>query len=173
MKLRQATKHKFVDLEEAIKRMEQWQSIGDTVVFTNGCYDLLHLGHITYLEAASSMGERLIVAVNSDASVRRLEKGEDRPINSEVARATLLAALAFVDLVIVFDNDTPYEVIRTLQPNVLVKGADYDPEERDSKSKKYIVGSDIIRENGGIVRVVQLVEGYSTTSIANQLKKQN
>jgi len=92
MKLRQATKHKFVDLEEAIKRMEQWQSIGDTVVFTNGCYDLLHLGHITYLEAASSMGERLIVAVNSDASVRRLEKGEDRPINSEVARANLLAA---------------------------------------------------------------------------------
>jgi rfaE bifunctional protein nucleotidyltransferase chain/domain len=170
MNLKQATKHKFVDLVEAKKRIKLWQSVGDSVVFTNGCYDILHLGHISYLEAASSMGERLVVAVNSDASVKRLEKGEDRPINSEIPRALLLSALAFVDLVVVFEQDTPFEVIQLLQPDVLVKGADYDPEEQDPASKRYIVGSDIMREKGGIVRVVDLVEGFSTTGIANKLK---
>jgi len=170
MNLDQATKHKFVDLDDAKKKIEDWQSASDSVVFTNGCFDILHLGHISYLEAASAMGERLVVALNSDASVKRLEKGENRPINSERSRALLLAALAFVDLVVIFDQDTPYETIRTLQPNVLVKGADYDPEERNPSSKKYIVGSDILREKGGTVHVVQLVEGFSTTGIANKLK---
>jgi rfaE bifunctional protein nucleotidyltransferase chain/domain len=173
MNLEQATKHKFVDLDEAKKRVGQWQSAGDAVVFTNGCYDILHLGHVSYLEAASTMGERLVVAVNSDASVKRLEKGEDRPINSEISRALLLSALAFVDLVLIFEQDTPLEVIQALQPNVLVKGADYDPEERKPTSKRYIVGSDIIRENGGAVRVVQLVEGFSTTGIVSKLKNKD
>lgn len=172
MHLKQVTKHKFVVLDEAKKRIKLWQSAGDSIVFTNGCFDILHLGHVIYLEAASSMGERLVVAINSDASVKRLEKGEDRPINSEISRALLLSALAFVDLVVVFEQDTPFEVIQLLQPNVLVKGADYDPEEQDPTSKRYIVGSDIMRKKGGAVRVVDLVKGFSTTNIANKLNNQ-
>jgi rfaE bifunctional protein nucleotidyltransferase chain/domain len=143
---------------------------GDRIVFTNGCFDILHEGHVTYLAQAAGQGQRLVVALNTDASVKRQGKGEDRPVNAESARAMVLAALGFVDLVVFFDADTPLDLIRELQPNVLVKGADYDPEERDPSSKKYIVGSDLVRAAGGQVVAIPLVEGFSTTAIIQKLR---
>ena len=142
----------------------------DKVVFTNGCFDILHKGHVTYLAKSAELGDRLIVALNTDASVREQGKGENRPINPEDARATVLAALGFVDMVVFFNDQTPLQVIEMLQPDVLVKGADYDPNETDTTSKKYIVGSDIVKKNGGEVVAIQLVDGYSTTSIIEKSK---
>ncbi len=133
---------------------------GKTLVFTNGCFDILHRGHVEYLSKASDMGDVLVVGLNTDASVKRL-KGESRPINDEQARALILASLGFVDAVVLFDEDTPYELIKAIRPDVLVKGADYKPEE--------IVGYDIVTSYGGKVETVPLVEGYSTTSIISNL----
>lgn len=156
---------KIVSIEEAQKRIALFQLKNEAVVFTNGCFDVLHLGHVTYLAAAADLGKRLIVAINTDDSVRRLGKAPNRPINDTHARATLIAALGFVDLVIAFDEDTPLESIRTLKPDVLVKGADYDQNEENPLKPGYIVGSDIVRENGGIVQTIDFVHGYSTTEI--------
>lgn len=129
---------------------------GSKVVFTNGCFDILHRGHVEYLAKAADMGDVLVVGLNTDASVRRL-KGESRPVNNQEARALVLASLSFVDAVVLFDEDTPYELIKAVRPDVLVKGADYKPEE--------IVGYDIVTSYGGKVEVVDLVEGYSTTQL--------
>ena len=161
---------KIVSLEEAKRKIGIWRMKGETIVFTNGCFDILHKGHVTYLAKAADLGNRLIVGINSDASVRRQGKGEERPINPEEARQTLLASLTFVDLVILFDGDTPEDVIHSLVPDVLVKGADYDPEETDQNSKKYIVGSELVRAHGGQVAVIDLVDGFSTTGIVKKLK---
>lgn len=161
---------RIVTLEDAQRKIGIWRIKDETIVFTNGCFDILHKGHVTYLAKAADLGNRLIVGINSDASVRRQGKGEERPINPEDARQTLLAALTFVDLVILFDGDTPEELIQTLLPNVLVKGADYDPEETDKSSKKYIVGSDVVRAHGGKVAVIDLEEGFSTTGIVKKLR---
>jgi rfaE bifunctional protein nucleotidyltransferase chain/domain len=120
---------------------------------------------VRYLAAAADLGKRLIVAINTDDSVRRLGKAANRPINPNDARATLIAALGFVDLVVFFNEDTPLEIITALNPDVLVKGADYDKNELDPSQKSYIVGSDIVRKNGGMVETIDLVEGYSTTEI--------
>ena len=139
-------------------------------MFTNGCFDILHKGHVTYLAKAADLGTKMIVALNTDSSVKRQGKGDERPINNEEARLTVLASLGFIDLVILFNEDTPLEVINRLQPDILVKGADYDPSETNPQSKKYIVGSDIIRKNGGKVEVISLVDGFSTTNIVNKLK---
>ena len=166
-----AIEDKLVTLEEAQRRMAMWHLKGDKVVFTNGCFDILHKGHVTYLAKAADLGNKLIVALNTDGSVRRQGKGEDRPVNGEDARSTVLASLGFVDLVVLFDENTPEELIRTLLPDVLVKGADYDPDELDPTSKKYIVGSDIVRNNGGEVAVIDLVNGFSTTGIIRKMKK--
>jgi rfaE bifunctional protein nucleotidyltransferase chain/domain len=125
---------------------------------------------VTYLAQAAALGNKLVVAVNTDSSVKRLGKGDDRPVNSEDARAFVLSALGFVDMVILFDTDTPLEIIEALKPNVLVKGADYDPNETDPTSKKYIVGSDIVNHYGGKVEAISLVDGFSTTGIINRLK---
>ena len=133
-----------------------FHSQGSKVVFTNGCFDILHRGHVEYLAKAADMGDVLVVGLNTDASVRRL-KGESRPINNQEARALVLASLSFVDAVVLFDEDTPYELIKAVRPDVLVKGADYKPEE--------IVGYDIVTSYGGKVEVVDLVEGYSTTQL--------
>lgn len=162
--------NKIVSLEDAKRRVNMWHLKNDKVVFTNGCFDLLHKGHVTYLAKSAELGDRLIVAINTDASVREQGKGENRPINPEDARATVLAALGFVDMVVFFSENTPYDVIEFLQPDVLVKGADYDPNETDPHSKKYIVGSDIVKKNGGEVIAIQLVEGYSTTAIIEKSK---
>ena len=162
---------KISSLEVAKQQMEIWKLSSEKVVFTNGCFDILHKGHVTYLAQASEQGNRLVVGLNSDASVKRQGKGDDRPINDENARATVLAALSSVDTIVFFDDDTPIDLIRELQPHVLAKGADYDPDETDSNSKKYIVGSDLVRANGGEVVAIPLVDGFSTTNILEKLKK--
>jgi D-glycero-beta-D-manno-heptose 1-phosphate adenylyltransferase len=132
------------------------------IVFTNGAFDLLHPGHVELLEAARREGAALIVGLNSDASVRRLGKGADRPVTPEAARARVLAGLAAVDCVVLFDEDTPLELITRLQPDVLVKGADY--------SRDAIVGAELVESRGGRVVRVPLVHGFSTSSIVERLR---
>ena len=161
---------KIVDYATAKRRIATWRLKEDQIVFTNGCFDILHKGHVSYLAQSAGLGNRLVVALNTDASVKRQGKGDDRPVNNEDARAIVLASLGFVDLVVFFDKDTPLDVIEELNPDILVKGADYDPNESDSSAKKYIVGSDVVRKNGGEVKVIPLVEGFSTTSIIAKLK---
>ena len=139
---------------------EDLQGQGEKVVFTNGCFDILHAGHVQYLEEAKSLGEVLIVGLNSDDSVRRL-KGETRPVVPEEERAIVLAALACVDYVVIFEEDTPYELIRDIQPDVLVKGGDWQASE--------IVGSDIVLAKGGEVRSLPFRAGVSTTAIVTRL----
>lgn len=162
--------NKIVTLEEAIRRVGIWHHTGMKVTFTNGCFDILHKGHVTYLTQASDLGNRVVVGLNSDASVKRQGKSDERPINDQDARAAVLAGLSVVDLVIIFDEDTPYELIKTLQPDIVAKGSDYDADERDSSSKKYIVGSDIMDAKGGQVVAIPLVEGFSTTNIIGKIK---
>ena len=159
---------KIVSIEEAKKRISMWHMKNDVVCFTNGCFDILHLGHITYLAKAASLGKRLIVAINSDDSVRLLNKAPNRPINNEQARMMVVAALGCVDLVVVFNEQTPLELIKELLPDVLIKGADYDAEETDKNHPKYIIGSDVIKANGGKVETISFVEGYSTTAILSK-----
>lgn len=162
---------KIVPLDEAKRRVAMWQMKGDRVVFTNGCFDILHKGHVTYLAEAAERGDRLIVALNTDSSVKMQGKGDDRPVNDQDARGIVLAAIGFVDLIVYFEDQTPLDVIRELLPDILVKGADYDPNETDPASKRYIVGSDIVRKNGGDVFTIDLVDGFSTTSILKRLEK--
>ena len=141
--------------------VSQWKSAGEKIVFTNGCFDILHFGHIHYLAEASDLGNRLVIGLNSAASVKRL-KGEHRPINDEATRQHLLAALEFVDAVVVFEEDTPLELIKIILPDVIVKGGDWKPEQ--------IVGSDIVLRNGGKVQSLAFKEGYSTTSIEEKIR---
>jgi rfaE bifunctional protein nucleotidyltransferase chain/domain len=140
-----------------------WKSEGKKVVFTNGVFDLLHLGHITYLSKAAELGDKLIIGLNADASVKRL-KGESRPINDQNNRAALLAALFFVDAVVLFEEDTPRELITQLLPDVLVKGADYTVEN--------IAGAKEVLANGGEVKTITLVDGYSSTAIIDKIRAQ-
>ena len=135
---------------------------GNRIVFTNGCFDILHLGHVDYLRRSAELGDILVVGLNSDESVRRL-KGKGRPIVPEEERATLLAALRPVDYVSIFSEDTPLSLIEAVRPDVLVKGGDYDP--GATGGSRYIVGEDAVRSHGGEVRVIDLVEGRSTTNI--------
>ena len=130
------------------------------IVFTNGCFDVLHFGHVHYLQQAKKLGDILVVGLNSDDSVRRL-KGESRPINGEKERAFVLSALVFVDYVVVFGEDTPKELIEVVKPDILVKGGDYQIEN--------IVGADFVIQNGGTVTTIPFVEGYSSTYIIEQL----
>jgi len=134
---------------------------GKKLVFTNGCFDIIHSGHVTYLFEAASFGDVLVVGLNSDDSVRRL-KGPERPLNDQKDRAIVLSALEMVDFVCIFDEDTPLELIEELKPDILVKGGDY--------SRATIVGADFVEKNGGEVKVVKLVEGKSTTGIIEKMK---
>jgi len=138
-----------------------WKSEGEVIVFTNGCFDLIHRGHIDYLSKARALGSRLVIGLNSDASVRRI-KGSGRPLQDETSRALILAAMFFVDAVVFFDEDTPYALIKTVQPDVLVKGSDYLAEE--------IVGYDIVTASGGRVETLDYLEGYSTTAIEQRIR---
>jgi len=156
---------KVSDITSMNRTIEGWRLKGDRIVFTNGCFDILHKGHVTYLAKAASLGDRLIVALNTDTSVKRQGKGENRPINPQDARALVLSSLGFVDGVVFFDEDTPIDVISLLKPDILVKGADYDPDETDATSKKYIVGSKEVKSYGGKVVAIDLVDGFSTTAI--------
>lgn len=142
-----------------------WQMRGLKVVFTNGVFDIVHHGHVALLAQAADCGQKLIVAVNADASVRKLGKGDNRPVNAQNDRALVIAAMQMVDLVIVFNDDTPYELIDSLAPDVIVKGGDYNADQRDPKAKDYLVGSDLQRKRGKKTVVIPIVEGYSTTSI--------
>lgn len=141
-----------------------WRSAGDRIVFTNGCFDILHFGHLHYLADARALGERLVVGLNSGASVRRL-KGPNRPINDELTRTHLLAALEIVDAVVIFEEDTPLELIKLVQPDILVKGGDWKPEQ--------IVGSEVVLTRGGQVLSLPFVEGYSTTNIEQKILNRN
>lgn len=161
---------KILDHADAAKKISLWKMKGAKVVFTNGCFDILHKGHVSYLAEAAELGNKMVVALNTDASVKNQGKGEDRPINDNDARASVLASLGFVDLVVFFDSDTPLKLIQLLEPDVLVKGADYNPEETDSNSKSYIVGSETVKSYGGMVKAIPLVEGFSTTSVINKMR---
>ena len=156
-----ATIDKIIPLERSLGKIKTWKEQGLRLVFTNGCFDILHLGHVDYLEKARNTGDKLIVGLNTDASVGLL-KGPDRPVNDEMSRARLLAALSFVDLVILFDEETPLELIRAVKPDILIKGNDYEI--------KNIVGAKFVMENGGKVITLDLIEGVSTTRIINKIK---
>ncbi|MBS1637724.1 MAG: D-glycero-beta-D-manno-heptose 1-phosphate adenylyltransferase [Bacteroidetes bacterium] len=149
--------------ESLAKWLHIWRFQGKKVVFTNGCFDILHLGHVDYLTRTRDLGNVLVLGLNSDSSVKRLGKSPERPINSEQARAAVLGAMECIDAIIIFDEDTPYELIRFVQPDVLVKGSDYKAED--------IVGYDIVKANGGEVVTIPFVEGYSTTKLIEKLKK--
>ncbi|MBS1531276.1 MAG: D-glycero-beta-D-manno-heptose 1-phosphate adenylyltransferase [Bacteroidetes bacterium] len=154
---------KICDLSAMRTHLAGWKREGKKVVFTNGVFDLLHIGHITYLAKASELGDKLIIGLNSDSSVKRI-KGADRPVNDQNSRAALLAALFFVDGIVLFEEDTPLELITALLPDILVKGADYAIEN--------IVGAKEVIANGGEVKTIDFVEGYSSTSIINKIRKQ-
>ena len=152
--------NKLLSVEELLFKLPKWKREGK-VVFTNGCFDILHLGHLDFLGKASKLGHKLIVGLNTDTSVKRL-KGTSRPINNEQARAMMLTNLAMVDAVVFFEEDTPYKLIQRIVPNVLVKGSDYRVKE--------IVGHDIVLGNGGSVIPIELLDGYSTTSIIEKMQ---
>jgi len=139
-----------------------WRFLSKKIVFTNGCFDILHLGHIDYLSKAKDLGDILLIGLNTDDSVKRL-KGDNRPIKNQQEREILLASLQFVDGVILFDEDTPYKLIQKIKPDILVKGSDYKKEE--------IVGADIIQNTGGEIITIDFLEGYSTTAILDKIRK--
>jgi D-beta-D-heptose 7-phosphate kinase / D-beta-D-heptose 1-phosphate adenosyltransferase len=151
---------KMSSLDAALARITQWKQLGNKVVFTNGCFDLLHPGHISLLHQAKTLGDRLVVGLNTDASIQRL-KGKNRPILAASDRGAILCALECVDLVICFDEDTPLDLIRTIQPDILVKGSDYTLDR--------VVGREVVESYGGCVKLVDLVQGYSTTQITQKV----
>jgi rfaE bifunctional protein nucleotidyltransferase chain/domain len=152
----EVTRNKIMDRAVLGNRVAMWKFLNQKIVFTNGCFDILHRGHIEYLSQARDKGEILIIGLNTDASVKKL-KGEGRPVQDEMTRALVLASLRIVDAIVLFDEDTPLELIKAIQPDVLAKGGDYTPET--------IVGADIVKANGGEVAVIPLSEGFSTSSI--------
>jgi rfaE bifunctional protein nucleotidyltransferase chain/domain len=152
----------YLDLALAAAQVQLWKSQGLEVVFTNGCFDLLHIGHVQNLADAAALGDKLIVALNSDASINRL-KGAHRPIANQISRLAVIAALEVVDMVLIFDTDTPLPLIERLIPDVLAKGGDYTPAQ--------IVGSDIVLNHGGTVVALPFLEGYSTSLLEQKMKK--
>ena len=161
MRLASVIPTKIYQLPQLINKIASWRVTGHTVVFTNGVFDILHEGHIFSLSQAAAEGEYLVVAVNSDASVKRL-KGPERPVNNENSRALILAALVMVDAVIIFDEDTPLNVISKLLPDVIVKGGDYKPEQ--------VEGAREVIANGGRVVINSLIDGVSTTGIIEKMR---
>lgn len=155
-------KSKIIDIQDIESYLTYWNLKNKKVVFTNGCFDIIHRGHVEYLAQAADHGDILVIGLNTDNSVRRL-KGETRPVQDEIARASILASLQFVTAVILFDDDTPYNLIKKIQPDVLIKGSDYNIED--------IVGYDIVKSKGGNVATIDFIDGYSTTSIIEKLKK--
>jgi rfaE bifunctional protein nucleotidyltransferase chain/domain len=155
--------HKIIPFDKLSQKIHLWRFKEQRIVFTNGCFDLLHQGHINTLTSAADYGTRLIVGLNTDASINRL-KGPDRPIQDQYTRSLILASLSFVDAVVLFDDETPLELIRLIQPDVLVKGGDYKPAD--------IVGYDIVTAREGIVVTVPYIEGFSTTNIIERMQPQ-
>ena len=153
---------RILDAVTAARLVQAWRLKSDRVVFTNGVFDILHRGHVSYLQEAAALGHRLVVGLNSDASVRRLGKGEDRPLNNEADRAAVLVALRCVDAVVIFNEDTPLELITALQPDILAKGGDWPVDK--------IVGADVVVARGGTVFSLPLVEGFSTTKLVERIR---
>ena len=166
-----ALRKKIVDRKQLFLEVKNFKKSNQKIVFTNGVFDILHRGHIQYLAETADFGDKLIVAINSDASVKRLGKGDSRPLQDEDSRAIIIAALSFVDMVVIFNDDTPFNLISDIIPDVLIKGGDYDASLTDVLDKKYIVGSDVVKENGGAVKVIQFVDGYSTTNIEEKIRR--
>ena len=160
MPVLETIKAKIFSGEVLERQLLQWHFFRKKLVFTNGCFDLLHSGHIDYLSKASEMGDILIIGLNSDNSVKRL-KGNNRPVNSGEQRSLLLASLSFVSAVVIFDEDTPAKLISKIKPGILVKGGDYKPEQ--------IAGADVVLANGGEVRIIDLLPGYSTSEIEQRI----
>jgi len=150
----------FFEKEQAFNLLQTWRFKEEKIVFTNGCFDLVHRGHLEYLASAASMGNKMILGLNTDASVQKL-KGSDRPINDEYSRALLLASLGYIDMIIFFGEQTPYELINFVQPDILVKGSDYNAED--------IVGYDIVKGKGGEIKTLDFIEGFSSTGIINKI----
>lgn len=153
---------KIIDINHIEPFLAYWKFKNKKIVFTNGCFDILHRGHVEYLAQAANHGDILIIGLNTDHSVRKI-KGDSRPVQDEYARAILLASLSFVTAVVLFDDDTPYQLIKKIQPDVLIKGSDYNI--------KDIVGYDIVTSKGGEVVTIDFIDGYSTSSIIEKLKK--
>jgi D-beta-D-heptose 7-phosphate kinase/D-beta-D-heptose 1-phosphate adenosyltransferase len=160
--LRGGEKLLMVNTQKTIDEIQHRKSNGEVCVFTNGCFDILHAGHVHILKKAREMGDFLVLGLNSDKSVTRL-KGEGRPVNDVTSRECVLAAIRHVDYVLVFEDDTPLELIRRLQPDILVKGGDYKPED--------VVGGDIVESSGGRVQIVPLLEGFSTSDVIKQISE--
>ena len=158
------TKNKILELPDLLRKTKKWKANGKRIVFTNGCFDIMHLGHVDYLEKAKTEGDILIVGLNSDLSTTNI-KGPDRPIVDEHSRSRTLAAMEFVDAVILFDENTPYNLIKKLLPDILIKGKDYKVEN--------IIGADVVLENNGDIITIDLVDGYSTTKIFEKIRKLN
>lgn len=156
-----AVKSKIIDAKDIESYLTYWKLKNQKIVFTNGCFDIIHRGHVEYLAQAANYGNVLVIGLNTDDSVKRL-KGDARPVQDEIARATILASLQFVSAVILFNEDTPYELIKKVKPDVLIKGSDYNIED--------IVGYDVVKANGGKVVTIDFIDGYSTTSIIEKLK---
>lgn len=156
-----STVDKIVSQSEGLKRIGKWKDHEKKVVFSNGCFDILHAGHIDYLEKARQKGDKLVVGLNTDKSVTEI-KGPTRPIVDEYSRSRILAALEFVDLIMLFDEQTPINLIKSIKPDILVKGKDYDISN--------IVGADFVLQNGGKVETIELTEGLSTTNVISKIK---
>lgn len=156
----EAIQNKIISWDEAARLARQYRFKGKKMVFTNGCFDLLHRGHVSYLAKARALGDIMFVGLNTDSSVKRL-KGETRPLQDETTRALIMASLVCVDHVILFDQETPLELIQTIVPDILTKGADYQIHT--------IVGADVVIAAGGEVKTIELVDGYSTTNIVKKM----
>ena len=152
---------KILDKERLLVKLTNWKEENKKIVFTNGCFDLIHLGHIELIARSADLGDILIIGVNTDNSIKRL-KGKNRPIVEEISRAKQLAALEFVDAVVFFDQDTPIDLIKMINPNVITKGGDYNTDQ--------VIGNDIVTQNNGEVVIIPLTQGYSTTSILEKIK---
>ena len=163
MKALQITKNRLVERNQLEAIINRWRLKDEKVVFTNGCFDILHQGHVDYLSKAADLGTKLVVGVNTDDSVKRLGKDANRPIQDEQSRAIIIAALRFVDLVVLFGEETPLDLIEEIQPQVLVKGSDYKIEE--------IVGYESVIKNGGNVVAIDFLKGFSTTEIVEKAQK--
>ena len=162
MSYKKALPEKIMSEVDLVKKINLWHLQNKKVVFTNGCFDLLHKGHVEYLMEAADCGNELIIGLNSDDSVKLLDKGINRPLQDEYARAIILASLTCVSAVVIFEEETPKNLIETLNPDILVKGGDYEIHQ--------IVGSDFILKNGGEVTTIPIVEGYSTSNIEERIK---
>lgn len=153
---------RILDRIALVRMANIWRLKSDRIVFTNGVFDILHRGHVEYLEEAAALGDRLIVGINSDSSVQRLGKGPHRPLNDQDSRALVLASLRCVDAIVIFEEDTPLEIIKAVTPDVLVKGGDWKADR--------IVGADVVKASGGEVRALKLVDGFSTTELVRRIR---